>query len=294
MIREEINGQYLQRIIDAPDRKHFAAYKKVDWNVPFDYAYFYMPQEMVSLYGTKLWDQMTRQQRVRLSMHEACSAMASLIWFENQLSFKLMDYLTSVSPLDPDFYWMQMEVADECCHSMMFGEAIKRCGIPWYNPRFSRLITFFTKYLTSRVAMMLSALAAEDVTGYLNSRTEQDPECHPVMRELSKIHLIEEASHRGYTHQYLKQNWPHIGKFGRSMARRYGLLSTVIIIRQLVHPGIYKNLGLPIEALKMASNNPHRARIRREMSKQLVEFLAATDIVDEKVAPRWRAAGLMG
>ena len=37
-----------------------------------------------------------------------------------------MDYLIDVSPLDPHFYWMQIEVADECRHSMMFAEAIKR------------------------------------------------------------------------------------------------------------------------------------------------------------------------
>lgn len=293
MIREEISSQYLQHIIAASHRKSFDPYKEIDWSVPFDYSHFYMPQDMVSLYGTTLWDQMTREQRVELSMHEACSALATTIWFENQISFKLMDYLIDVSPLDPHFYWMQIEVADECRHSMMFGEAIKRCQVPWYKPRFSSLITFFTKYLTSRVAMMLSTLAAEDVIGYLNRRTAQDPECHPVMRELSKIHIIEEARHRGYAQQYLKQNWPHIGKFRRSMARRYGLLSTLIIIWQLVHPDIYKNLDLPPAALEMAKNNPHRARIRREMSAELVEFLTETDIVDEKVALKWRAAGLM-
>jgi hypothetical protein len=77
------------------------------------------------------------------------------------------------------------------------------------------------------------------------------------------------------------------------MAQRYGLLSTRIIIWQLVHPDIYKNLGLPAETLEIAKNNPHRARIRREMSKELVEFLIEIDVVDEKVAPKWRAAGLM-
>jgi hypothetical protein len=236
---------------------------------------------------------MTREQRIKLSMHEACSALATVIWFENQLSFKLMDYLIDTSPHDPLFYWMQIEVADECRHSMMFGEVIKRSEVPWYQPRFSSLIRFFTKHLTSRVAMMLSALAAEEVTGYLNRRIAQDPECHPAMRDLSKIHIVEEARHRGYAHQYLKQNWPHTGKFPRSMARRYVLLSTSIIIWQLVHPDIYKNLGLPPEALEMAKNNPHRARIRREMSAELVEFLSEIDVIDEKVAPKWRAAGLM-
>jgi hypothetical protein len=219
--------------------------------------------------------------------------LATSIWFENQLSFKLMDYLIDVSPLDPHFYWMQIEVADECRHSMMFGEAIKRCKVPWYEPRFSALITFFSKYLTSRVAMMLSTLAAEDVTGYLNNRTAQDPECHPVMRELSRIHILEEARHRGYAHEYLRQNWPQVGRIPRSTARRYGLLATRIIIWQLVHPDIYKNLGLPPEALEMARSNPHRVRIRREMSAELVKFLTEIDVVDKTVAPKWRAAGLM-
>jgi para-aminobenzoate N-oxygenase AurF len=293
MIREEISGQYLQHIIAASHRKSFDPYKEIDWSVPFDCSHFYMPQNMVSLYGTTLWDRMTREQRVKLSMHEACSALATTIWVENQLSFKLMDYLIDVSPLDPHFDWLQIEVADECRHSMMFAQAIKRCEVPWYKPRFSSAITFFSKYLTSRVAMMISTLAAEDVIGYLNSRTAQDPECHPVMRELSKIHIIEEARHRGYAHQYLKQNWPHLGKFRRSMARRYGLLSTLTIIWQLVHPEIYNNLGLPPQAMKMAKNNPNRARLKREMAAGLVEFLTEIDIIDESVGPKWRAAGLM-
>lgn len=293
VMREEISEPYLQHIIDAARRKSFDPHKDIDWSVPFDCSYFYMPQDMVSLYGTPLWDQMTRDQRVRLSMHEACSAFAGLIWLENQLSFKLLDYLIDESPLGLEFYWMQIEVADECRHSMMFGEAIKRCGVPWYKPRYSSLIAFFTKYLTSRFGMMLSTLAAEDVTGYLHSRTEQDPECHPVMRELSRIHILEEARHRGYAHQYLRQSWPHVGIFRRSMIRRYGLLSTRIIIRQLVHPDIYKNLGLPVEALEMAKHNPHRAHIKREMSAQLVEFLINTNIVDRIAVPKWRAAGLM-
>lgn len=293
-MREKISGPYLQHIIDAARRKSFDPQKDIDWSVPFDFSHFYMPEDMVSLYGTPLWDQMDREQRVELSMHEACSAFAGLIWFENQLSFKLMDYLIDESPLDLQFYWMQIEVADECRHSMMFGEAIRRSAVPWYKPRYSSLIAFFTKYLTSRVGMMLSTLAAEEITGYLHHRTEQDPECHPVMRELSRIHILEEARHRGYAHQYLRQNWPHVGMFRRSMIRRYGLLATTIIIRQLVHPDIYKNLGLPTEALEMAKHNPNRSRIRREMSAHLVEFLTDTDIVDKTAALKWRAAGLMG
>ena len=293
MVRENVSGHYLQHLIDASHRKSLDPYKEIDWSVPFDYSHFYMPQDMVSLYGTLLWDEMTREQRVRLSMHEASSVLATAIWFENQLSLKLTDYLAGASPLDPHFFWMQIELADECRHSMMFGEAIKRCEAPCYKPRFSIPITLVSKFFTSRVAIMLSTLAAENIIGYLNNRTAQDPECHPVMRELSKIHIFEEARHRGYAHEYLKGSWPQVGTFKRSMARRYGLLATRIIIWQLIHPDIYKNLGLPPEALEMAKNNPLRARIRREMSAELVGFLTQIDIIDKKATPKWQAAGLM-
>ena len=84
MVREYVSGHYLQHLIDASHRKSLDPYKEIDWSVPFDYSHFYMPQDMVSLYGTPIWDEMTREQKVRLSMHEASSALATTIWFENQ------------------------------------------------------------------------------------------------------------------------------------------------------------------------------------------------------------------
>jgi hypothetical protein len=104
MTVEEISRQYLQHIIDASLRKSFDPYKEIDWRVPFDCSRFYLPQDIVSLYGTPLWEQMTREQRIKLSMHEACSTLATVIWFENQLSYKLLDYLIDTSPQDPLFY----------------------------------------------------------------------------------------------------------------------------------------------------------------------------------------------
>jgi hypothetical protein len=292
-MREEISHEYLNHIVDAAHRKSFDPYKTIDWNVPFDLERFYLPPDMVSLYGTPMWDQMTREQQVKLSMHEACSALATGIWFETQLSMKFMDYLINTSPHDPHFYWMQIEVADECRHSMMFGELIRHTGVPWYKPRFSNLFVAFTKYLTPKASMILGTLAAEDITDYLNRRIAQDPECHPAMRELSKIHIVEEARHLGYARQWLKENWPSMGKVRRATAKRDVLVSTAIIIWELVHPDIYKNVGLPPEAAQMAKHNPNRKRMKREMAQELVEFLSEIDVIDDKFASRWRAAGLM-
>ena len=293
MAPEDVSTGYLQHLVDSAHRKSFDPYKQIDWNVPFDDSRFYCPESLVTLYGTPLWEQMSRAQRVRLSLHEATSTLATGIWFENLLSFKLTDYLTSTSPHDTHFYWMQLEVADECRHSMMFAEVIKRANAPWYRPRYGNLMTFFSKYLTPKVSMIMGALIAEAMTDYLNRRTAQDPECHPVMRELSRIHIIEEARHIGYAREWLKGNWPKLGLVQREWTRGDALVSTRIMASILVHPDVYKNCGLPPEARRMARRNPNTRKTVLEASAEVTEFLSELGVIDARQAPRWRALGLM-
>lgn len=292
-MEQEMDAVYLGRLARAAQHKSFDPYRDIDWSVPLDLSRFYVPPDLVSLYDTAIWEGMSRDQQVRLSLHEAASTLATGIWFENLLSFKLMDYLADVSPHDPHFYWMQTEVADECRHSMMFGEVIRRAQVPWYKPRLANLFGFITKYLTPKVSIMLGTLAAEALTDHLNRRIVRDAECHPIMRQLSRIHIVEEARHLGYARQWLKKNWPRLGPVGRARAKRDARVLTSVILWAMVHPDVYRNVGLPPQAAGIARHNPHRAPQRREMSRELVEFLSEIEIIDARSAARWRAADLM-
>ncbi len=293
MSREEVSSTHLQRIVDSARRKSFDPCVHIDWNVPFDCSRFYLPEDLVSLYGTALWERMTREDRVRLSLHEAASTLAAGIWFENLLCFKLADYLSDVSPHDIHFYWMQTEVADECRHSMMFAEVIRRAGVPWYKPRFGDLMAFFTKYLTPKVSMVLGTLIVEAVTDYLNRRILQDPRCHPAMRELSRIHIIEEARHLSYAREWLKANWPSLGPLRRELTRIDALVSTIIAASILVHPEVYKNCSLPSDAREIARANPHTRQTTMEAAAELTRFLRELGVINDRFAPGWRAAGLI-
>jgi hypothetical protein len=54
MILEEVSRTYLQHIIDASHRKSFDPYKEIDWNIPFDYSYFYMPLVEIEIVDSKV------------------------------------------------------------------------------------------------------------------------------------------------------------------------------------------------------------------------------------------------
>jgi len=229
--------------------------------VPFDDTHFYLPPDLVSLYGTELWNSMTRQQQVRLSMHEASSTLAQGLWFENILSFKLLSYLYRANPQEPHFYWMLQEIADECRHSMMFGEFIRRSGTPWYEP--NRLVTYtanFTRFVAPKVSVFVGVLAAEATTDYLNRRVMQDPECHPIMRQIARIHVIEEARHLGYARHWLDENYAKMPLPMRVWIRMQAPIVTMTLLSQLVNTRVYEEVGLPPDAASLARRNPARRR----------------------------------
>src|SRR5258708_38999855 len=75
-MKTEVDHAFVSHLSDAAHRKSFDPWRDIDWSVPFDDTYFYLPPHLVSLYGTELWNSMTREQQVRLSMHEASSTLA--------------------------------------------------------------------------------------------------------------------------------------------------------------------------------------------------------------------------
>src|SRR5258708_3550550 len=89
-MKTEVDHAYVSHLSDAAHRKSFDPWRDIDWSVPFDDSHFYLPPDLVSLYGTELWNSMTREQQVRLSMHEAPSTLAQALWFPNILTLNLL------------------------------------------------------------------------------------------------------------------------------------------------------------------------------------------------------------
>ena len=56
------------------------------------------------------------------------------IWFENALMQIVLRHLLEIDVTDPMHRYLLIEIADECRHSAMFGEYIRRAGTPSYGP----------------------------------------------------------------------------------------------------------------------------------------------------------------
>ena len=90
--------------------------------------------EWSTLYGTPLWDGLTEEQRVTLTIHEYCSISGVGIWFECLLMQLMLRDIYGDDPAQPHVQWALTEIADECRHSVMFARTAETFGAPSYQP----------------------------------------------------------------------------------------------------------------------------------------------------------------
>ena len=90
--------EFSDRLLKGSVKKSYAPVVDIDWDAPLDPDKFYLPPRLVSLYGTPMWDQMTRAQRVELSRQELVNTLSAGIWFENILNQALLRKLMHTDP----------------------------------------------------------------------------------------------------------------------------------------------------------------------------------------------------
>lgn len=252
-----------------------------------------MPEQDISLYDTAIYEALNREERVRLSLHEAASAMATGIWFENILKHKFLDYLYAADPFDPNFRFMLHEVADECHHSTMFGEFIRRSGAPFYPVRWwAKWGGQLMKEAMPKASVFIGILAAEELMDYFNRSAMTSPEVHPTVRRISQIHVIEEARHISYARNYLT-TLPELPAHQRLRIMIGAPLITGVIVSQIISPDVYSTLGLPDDARKQALESPHRRQLLQEAGAKFMGVLQEIGVMNAYTRPAWSITRLM-
>ena len=135
--REELSD----RLLKGSVKKSYAPIVDIDWDAPLDPDKFFLPPKTVSLYGTPLWDKMTREQRIELSRQEFVNTLSAGIWFENILNQALLRKVMHQDPTARATHYELTELGDETRHMVMFGKAIERVGVKPVRPkRYQRMI----------------------------------------------------------------------------------------------------------------------------------------------------------
>jgi len=282
-----------RQLVAASQRQTLDPFVAVDWERPLDASGYYLPPEFLPLYGTAVWDSMAEADRILYSKHESAALCAAGIWFENILMQLMLHHLYDLPATDGSHRYLLVETADECRHSTMFGEIIRRGGTPAYQVH--RLLQWGGKILTTTtrgIESYVAMLAAEELLDVTNRATMKDERCHGTAREIAKVHVMEEARHVSYARTYITEVWPTLSWIRRIVAMVRVPFVVRAIAEGLVNPAVYRELEIDNGYWTARTNPVHNERVVRDLGK-LTDLLADIGIINTFTRPFWQVLGLV-
>jgi hypothetical protein len=283
------------RLLKSAIKKSYDPWVDIDWDAPLTDGAPYLPLHRTTLYGTELWDSMSPEQHVELSRHESASIASAGIWFETILMHLILRALYDLDPRTAHVQWAYTEIADECQHSIMFGKALERTGIPPYrhSKMFNELGRIF-KTLTWGPSSYAAILVAEEILDEAQREMMKDEEIEPLVRRVSQIHVMEEARHITFAREQIALDMK-AGLNPVDLVAQQTLCAVVAfcIVESLISPEVYKAVGLDTRtAVRAARNNPNLHATRADWGRDVIAFLHENDLIGGPAAGLWRACHL--
>lgn len=283
------------RLLTASAEHSFDPVVDVDWAAPLVDGVFFAPPHRLTLYGTDLWAAMSHQQRVDLSRHEVASIASLGIWFEMVLMQMLLRHTYDLDPTSAHVRYALTEIGDECRHSVMFARMIEKLGCPAYRPgRYEQELGRLIKTTASGPSMFGAILIAEEILDALQRESMADESIQPLVRTITRIHVVEESRHVRYAREELVRQVARTSRSGMAYTRLFLARSAYIVATRLVHPAVYSAVGLDAaHARAVARANPEYRATLRWAGRRLVEFFGEVGLLGGPGMVLWRRAGLI-
>ncbi|MEU4399594.1 AurF N-oxygenase family protein [Micromonospora orduensis] len=284
-----------ERLLTSSLRTSYDPVVEIDWDAPHTPGAYWLPPHRSSLYGTALWSGLSEEQRIELTKHEVASAASAGLWFETILMQMLIRRYYDDDPTSPQAQYALTEVADECRHSIMFGRLIEATGCPVYRANaVDHWLGRYLKATASGPRMYAAILIAEEILDAFQREIMADESLQPLIRMVSRIHVVEEARHVRFARDELARQVEATGPFGMAFARLLVGRAAYTIANRLVNPKAYAAVGIePAVGRAAARANPHWRETLRWSASRVYEHLASVGLVAGPGRVLWTRAGLI-
>ncbi|ODQ92830.1 AurF N-oxygenase family protein [Mycolicibacterium holsaticum] len=287
--------EFSERLLKGSVKKSYAPIVDIDWDAPLDPDKFFLPPRTVSLYGTPLWQSMSREQRIELSRQELVNTLSAGIWFENILNQALLRKMMHQDPTARATHYELTELGDETRHMIMFGKAIERVGAKPVRPkRYQRIIINALPFAFQGSLLWVAALIGEEIFDSLQRQMMDDPELQPMVQRLMRIHVTEEARHIQFARDGLRKRTPRMRRIPKFFVANINGLGGYFFRHLFTNRVQYRRVGLDARAARrMARNSPHRRDTQISGFAPLAAFLDEVGLLGPLARRMWRRTGFL-
>ena len=284
--REEFSA----RLLKGSVKKYYEPVVDIDWEAELDPDKFYLPAEVISLYGTPIWDGMTRAQQIELSRQELVNTLSAGIWFENILNQAILRNIMHQDPTSRATHYALTELGDETRHMVMFGRAIERVGAKPVQPHWYQRVIINALPLAFKGSLLwIAALIGEEIFDSLQRQMMDDPELQPMVQRLMRIHVTEEARHIQFARDGVRKRVPEMPRLNRWWIANLHGAGGYFFQHLFSNRVQYRRVGLDARAARrMARRSPHRHQVQIAGFAPLAAFLEEVGLMGPIARRMWR------
>jgi len=277
----------VRRLSEASRRDYANPYEKIDWPDSLEPSESWcMSEELLSLYGTPVYEALSEEEKRRASFFEAVNFFSLNIHGERALMEGLAHRLWRKSAATYTEY-LHHFLDEENKHMVYFGTFCSRYAGKIYP---DRKMIFPREFSAGEEDFLFFAkvMVFEEIVDVYNLRMSRDDRLHPVARTINELHHLDETRHLAFGRLLVPELFAeHSPSWDadtlqnvRSDISNYFLATW----KEYYNPDVYRDLGLekPLEIQRQAMEHEASRTRRREIASTCVSFLLEHEILLEE------------
>lgn len=281
-------AETLTRLCASSRRAYRNPYTWLVFPDEVDRTEWFTTPELISLYGTPVWERLADEQRRVLSFWEAVNFYSLNIHGEKTLMEGVARVLYRRDLLDTTDYLHHL-IDEENKHSIYFGTFCRRYAGKIYP---DRTLAFSRDHDKGEETFLFFArvLVFEEIVDGYNAAMGNDDRLNPVARRINANHHAEETRHLRFGRQLVQELWrQHAHEWSAdTIARVRAHLEGYLVAawREYYNPEAYRDAGLDdAYGIRNTAWSDGNTRVhRRAVSARCVRFLVESGILEREPA----------
>lgn len=283
----ETASQIATRLSKASCKKFYDVYNTFEWPAALQPGAWCMPPELISIYGTPVYETLDEATRMRLSLHEISNLFSLVLQGERLLVQGLAHRLYSTSNNHEITEYLHHFLDEENKHMVMFGEFCNRyIGKVYPEKKISSPKTYAKG--EEEVVFYCKVMVVEELGDYYNLIIEKDERVDALVREINKVHHVDEARHLAFGRVQLAELFakysPEWSPETLAGFREWLVAYLRASWGDYYNPAMYRDAGIAdsYEVRQMAMAHPVCTAQRQAASAKVVSYFIKTGLLAEE------------
>jgi hypothetical protein len=273
------------KLSDVSRKNLYSPYVNLEFPDEIDRNQWFTSPELLSLYGTSAYDELSEERKKALSFWEAVNFYSINIHGEKALMEGLARRLYEKKNEKISNY-LHHFLDEENKHMVYFGTFTTRYAGKVYP---DRKMNFPREYEEGEEDFLFFAkvMIFEEIVDHYNKKMSTDQRLHPVAQKINLFHHRDEIRHLVFGRQLVKELWQaHVPRWGAEKVeqiREYLTHYMMATWREYYNPDVYRDVGFsnPYDIAESAFLATSSRKHRQAVTQNCIDYLKECEILLE-------------